>query len=93
MKDKIKALANKYYEEVVNHRKHLHSHPELSFQEYKTSEYIKDFLKKNNINYNDGYVKTGIVAHIKGENPDKKIIGGAPFNVFARLLLALLFIF
>lgn len=74
MKDKIKALANKYYEEVVNHRKHLHSHPELSFQEYKTSEYIKDFLKKNNINYNDGYVKTGIVAHIQGENPDKKII-------------------
>ena len=57
MKDKIKALADKYYEEVVNHRKHLHSNPELSFQEYNTSKYIKDFLKKNNIEYTDGYVK------------------------------------
>ena len=74
MKDKIKALADKYYEEVVKHRKHLHSYPELSFQEHKTSEYIKDFLKKNSIEYTDGYVKTGIVAHIKGGNPDEKII-------------------
>ncbi len=74
MKDKIKALADKYYEEVVNHRKHLHSNPELSFKEYKTSKYIKDFLKKNNIEYTDGYVKTGIVAHIAGKNPNKKII-------------------
>ena len=74
MKDKIKALADKYYEEVVNHRKHLHSNPELSFQEYNTSKYIKDFLKKNNIEYTDGYVKTGIVAHIEGKNPEKKTI-------------------
>ena len=74
MKNKIKALADKYYEEVVNHRKHLHSNPELSFQEYNTSKYIKDFLKKNNIEYTDGYVKTGIVAHISGKNPEKKII-------------------
>ncbi len=74
MKDKIKALADKYYEEVVKHRKHLHSNPELSFQEYNTSKYIKDFLKKNNIEYTDGYVKTGIVAHIAGKNPDKKTI-------------------
>jgi len=74
MKDKIKALADKYYEEVVKHRKHLHSNPELSFQEYNTSKYIKDFLKKNNIGYTDGYVKTGIVAHIEGKNPRKKTI-------------------
>lgn len=74
MKDKIKALADKYYEEVVNHRKHLHSNPELSFQEYNTSKYIIDFLKKNNIEYTDGYVKTGIVAHIAGKNPEKKTI-------------------
>lgn len=74
MKDKIKALADKYYEEVVNHRKHLHSYPELSFQEYNTSKYIIDFLKKNNIEYTDGYVKTGIVAHIAGKNPEKKTI-------------------
>ncbi len=74
MKDQIKALANKYFEEVVIHRKHLHANPELSFKEFKTSKYIKDFLRSNEIEYADAYVKTGIVAHIKGENPDKKII-------------------
>ena len=74
MKDKIKVLADKYYEEVVKHRKHLHSNPELSFKEYNTSKYIKDFLKKNNIEYTGGYVKTGIVAHIAGKNPSKKTI-------------------
>ena len=74
MKDKIKLLANKYYEEVVQHREHLHAHPELSFKEYKTSEYIKKFLEENGIEYSDEYVKTGIVAHIKGKNPEKKVI-------------------
>lgn len=74
MKDQIKVLANKYFDEVVEHRKHLHANPELSFKEFKTSQYIKDFLISNNIQYKDNYVKTGIVAHIKGRNPEKKTI-------------------
>ena len=74
MKDQIKALANKYFEEVIAHRKHLHANPELSFKEFKTSKYIKDFLFNNGIEYKDQYVKTGIVAHIKGRNHDKKTI-------------------
>ena len=74
MKDQIKALANKYFKEVVEHRKHLHANPELSFEEFETSKYIQNFLKKNNIEFQGGFVKTGIVAHIKGKKPDKKII-------------------
>jgi amidohydrolase len=74
MKDQIKALANKYFKEVVEHRKHLHANPELSFEEFETSKYIQNFLKKNNIEFKGGFVKTGIVAHIKGKKPDKKII-------------------
>ena len=74
MKDKIKSLANKYFEEIVKHREYLHANPELSFKEFNTSKYIKKFLVENQIEYQDGYVKTGIVAHIKGRNPEKKII-------------------
>jgi amidohydrolase len=74
MKDKIKSLANKYFEEIVKHREYLHANPELSFKEFNTSKYIKKFLVENQIKYQDGYVKTGIVAHIKGRNPEKKII-------------------
>lgn len=74
MKDQIKALADKHFEEVVNHRKHLHANPELSFKEFKTSEYIQKFLSDNNIEFQAGFVKTGVVAHIKGKNPDRKVI-------------------
>jgi len=74
MKEKIKVLADKHFEEVVSHRKYLHANPELSFKEFKTSKYIQKFLSENNIEFKPGYVKTGIVAHIKGRNPDKKVI-------------------
>ena len=74
MRDTIKALAEKHYKEVLKIRRHLHAHPELSFEEFQTSKYICNFLDKNNIPYKAGYVKTGIVAHIKGKNPEKRVI-------------------
>jgi len=74
MQEKIKNLASKYHEVVVGHRRHLHAHPELSFQEFETSKYIAAFLKEQGIPYQGGFVKTGLVAHIKGKNPDKRII-------------------
>ena len=74
MKDQIKVLADKHFDEVIKHRKHLHANPELSFKEYKTSEYIKGFLTENNIEFKGGFVETGIIAHIKGKNPNKKIV-------------------
>ncbi len=74
MKDQIRALADKHFDEVVKHRKHLHANPELSFKEFKTSKYIQEFLSENNIEFQAGFVETGVVGHIKGKNPDKKVI-------------------
>jgi amidohydrolase len=74
MKEQIKALANKHFDSIVNIRKYLHANPELSFKEYETSKYIQQFLTDNNIEFKADYVETGIVAHIKGINPEKKII-------------------
>jgi len=74
MKDQIKALADKHFDSIVDIRKYLHANPELSFKEYETSKYIQKFLTDNNIEFKGGYVKTGIVAHIKGNNPNKKTI-------------------
>lgn len=72
--DSIKKLAHKYFEEVVSYRRHLHMYPELSFEEFKTSEYVCFVLDKYSIPYTKGIVKTGIVAIIKGKNPSKKTI-------------------
>jgi len=71
--NKIKQIADKYSKNVVEYRHKLHSNPELSFNETKTSRFISDVLKKNNILHNKGFVKTGIVAIIKGAKKGKTI--------------------
>lgn len=74
LKERIALLAEKYYPESVELRKHLHINPELSFQEYKTSEFISQQLTSIGIKFEKGFVKTGIVAVIEGRNPGKKCI-------------------
>ncbi|MBL7934429.1 MAG: amidohydrolase [Bacteroidia bacterium] len=74
MINNIKQLAHQYFDEVISFRRHLHQHPELSFQEFKTAEYVCSILDKYNIPYTKGIVKTGIVAIIEGKNPNKKTI-------------------
>lgn len=70
----IKQYAELFFEDILQVRRHLHQYPELSFQEFKTSEYIKETLRKQNIRFDDGYVQTGIVGIIQGVNPQKKLI-------------------
>jgi len=72
--DKIKTLSKKYFEKVRGIRRHLHSNPELSFKEFKTSEFIQQQLKEAGIPYTTGHVGTGIIALIKGKNQAKKTI-------------------
>lgn len=74
LKERVRSLAAQYFNEVVEIRRHLHANPELSFEEFKTSAFIASRLKAFNIPFTDGYVKTGIVALIKGKNPDKRTI-------------------
>jgi amidohydrolase len=74
MKDKIKLLAGQYLETIVEYRRHLHSHPELSFEEFETATFIAEKLKEFNIPFQSGVAGTGLVALIEGKNPGKKVI-------------------
>ncbi len=74
LKQKIQSLAKQYLSETIEIRRHLHANPELSFQEYSTSDYIASQLKKYSIPFEQGMVKTGIVGLIEGRNPTKKTI-------------------
>jgi amidohydrolase len=67
--EQIKSLASKYKAEVTEIRRHLHMHPELSFEEVQTSAYIRSFLDQLNIPYTSGWAGNGIVATIKGNKP------------------------
>ena len=71
---KIKQLAESIFDEVVSIRRHLHKNPELSFNEYKTSAYIKSVLSAWNIPYTEDIADTGIVVLLKGNNPNSKTI-------------------
>ena len=77
MKDiinEIKDLSEKYYEEVLSVRRHIHANPELSFEEFETASFICEKLDQHGIKYQNEIVKTGIVATIDGLEPDKKTI-------------------
>jgi amidohydrolase len=55
--------------QVIEWRRYLHQHPELSNREYKTAEYIAAHLKKLGLEVQTGIAKTGIVAILRGAQP------------------------
>jgi len=71
---KIKQLAESIFDEVVSIRRHLHKNPELSFNEYKTSAYIKSVLSAWDIPFTEDIADTGIVVLLKGNNPSSSTI-------------------
>jgi amidohydrolase len=75
---KIKTLSKQYLSEIIAIRRHLHAHPELSFEEFQTSNYIVSKLKEYHISFNQGIVKTGITALVVGtkttDSSNKKCI-------------------
>lgn len=74
MIDTIHAQAAELLPELIQIRRHLHAHPELSFQEYETAAFVAAQLDKLSIPYQQGISGTGLVALIKGRNPEKKCI-------------------
>ncbi|MEK4757757.1 amidohydrolase [Macrococcoides caseolyticum] len=57
-------LVNKYYDELVAIRRYLHMHPELSFQEEKTPEYIAAFLEEQGITVERNVGGRGVVGRL-----------------------------
>ncbi|WP_310605610.1 amidohydrolase [Anaerosporobacter sp.] len=51
---------------IKNDFEWLHENPELAYEEYNTTEYIKEQLLKENITVLDLHLETGLVAQIDG---------------------------
>lgn len=69
----VKEKAKAYFEEFVGIRRHLHQHPELSYQEYNTSQFVQSKLAEWNIPFKV-VAETGVVGLIEGENPNSRVI-------------------
>jgi amidohydrolase len=67
-KPSVKGEGDRYEEEVVSLRRHLHQYPELSGEEHDTSETIQKRLKEHSILCDAGYAETGVLGMIEGED-------------------------
>lgn len=68
------------YSEVVEWRRHLHENPELSFEEYETSQFIASKLEQFGLKVQRNIGGTGLIARIEGEQPGKTIAFRADFD-------------
>jgi len=68
LRDKIEQLAEQHLQDIVRIRRHIHQHPELSFEEAETSLYIQEQLRISGIPFNKGFVGTGIAGWINGRS-------------------------
>lgn len=73
LQDKIKERASHYAPELIAIRRHLHAHPELSYEERETSAYIQQKLMEWGIPFQI-MATTGVVGLIHGKNPEKRVI-------------------
>mgnify|MGYP003575315527 CR=1 FL=1 len=74
MINNIRTKAEEFFPDIQAIRHHIHSNPELSFQEFKTSEFVAKNLQTWGIEHQTGIAGTGIVALVKGRNPEKRCI-------------------
>lgn len=69
----VRERAQELLPELIEMRRHLHQHPELSFQEEKTAKYISERLTKLGIAHQTGIAGHGIVGVISATHPGKTI--------------------
>jgi len=74
MIEKIKNLANSIKNEIIEIRRYIHTHPELSYEEELTGKYIAKKLEDWGIEYRHGWVNHGVTALLKGDLESNNII-------------------
>lgn len=67
--DDINAATAKIMPQVIEWRRYLHQHPELSNREFNTSKLVAAELGKLGIEVRTGIAKTGVVGILKGALP------------------------
>lgn len=69
MLDRIHALADDVFPEVVRLRRQIHRRPELAFEEHETAALVAETLRGIGLDPVEGVARTGVVAHVEGAQP------------------------
>ena len=63
--DIVDASIDSILPDLIESRHDIHAHPELGYNEKRTSKVIHDFLDESSIEYVSGLAKgTGVLAHL-----------------------------
>lgn len=74
MNSDILSMANAMENIMIKDRRYLHEHPELSFEEFETMDYICKRLTEQHIPFQSGIVGTGVLAEVKGKGEGRCIL-------------------
>jgi amidohydrolase len=81
MKQQLMSMLESRKEEIIEIRRYLHEHPELSFEEENTSKYIEEFYKGKDVQVDTKVGGgNGLIVTIKGGKPGKTIGLRADFD-------------
>lgn len=80
MQDQLFSKIENLYPEMVEIRRFLHQHPELSFQEVNTANYIKSYYEKLGVEVRGNVGGNGVVAKIQGSKAGKTVALRADFD-------------
>ncbi|AMB99087.1 peptidase M20 [Aerococcus urinaehominis] len=73
MNQTIKDFIQTHEAEMIEMRRYLHQHPELSNEEYETTKFFASKLDELGVPYRT-LEPTGVVAEIKGDHPGKTVL-------------------
>jgi amidohydrolase len=72
--DRIKAIAAHLEPRLIDIRRHLHAHPELSGHERQTAAYVAGVLSSCGLQVQECVGRTGVVAELPGDGRDRRRI-------------------
>ncbi|CEJ46883.1 M20 family metallopeptidase [Umezakia ovalisporum] len=74
MLTRIKDLATKLAPRLIEIRRHIHLHPELSGQEYQTSAFVAGVLSSTGLHVEEGIGKTGVIGELHNTGTDERVL-------------------
>jgi amidohydrolase len=74
MLSQIKDIAENLAPRLIEIRRHIHAHPELSGQEYQTAAYVAGVLSSCGLQVQETIGKTGVMGDLPGKNPDHPVL-------------------
>lgn len=68
LKQKVHSLSQEIHERLITIRRHLHQYPELSFKEFKTTEFINETLNGHGLPSLTALTETGGYVDLQGSS-------------------------